>query len=164
MRKSPSKQHVAPGFPGLQAGLGSCPSLTSTPTPVSCRAWPSDPPFPMEELRPLHLPPPRPQPCLAEAGSGLDLALDPDWQVPGSQQGKPAQLGQASPPPSPGRALPQLSVRISAQTCRVSPQQVWSFQSENLLRFQQVRCFQKFHLWPFLGTHLCRPARQVRAV
>lgn len=58
--------------------------------------------------------------CLFKAGGGLDLAWDPDWQVPGFRRGsqhswvsRPASLLLAEPCPS--------CLRVFARNCRATP-------------------------------------------
>ncbi|KAJ8780190.1 hypothetical protein J1605_011793 [Eschrichtius robustus] len=58
--------------------------------------------------------------CLSKAGGGLDLAWNPDWQVPGFRRGsqhswgsRPASLLLAEPCPS--------CLRVFARNCRATP-------------------------------------------
>ena len=78
--------------------------------------------------------------CLSKAGGGLDLAWNPDWQVPGFRRGsqhswvsRPASLLLAEPCPSCLRVFAR-NCRATSSRCGVSTGRVCSDFSKSALR------------------------------
>lgn len=149
---APGMAKAAVSTGDLCLGWGFCPFLSLPHIPALCRVWRQDPVSPVEVRRGLSrargLPTVELRPPVSGwegGGGGPRRALGPRlagvWLLwlRGSHptgaagragSGRPTSLLLAEPCPS--------CLRISAQSRRANPQQVWSFQSEDLLRFQQV--------------------------